>query len=414
MQHSILETALESLNKNKMRTVLTVIGIVIGVATVIFVLSTGLAIKGFIIGEMEAFGSNYIEIEVKTPQTSQASADNAFSMVGGSIITTLKESDGVAMTKHPNISRFYAGVLGQKTATYENEFRQAVLFGVNAAFIDIDKSEVEFGRFFNENENQSLSKVIVLGAKMKQKLYGESDAVGTVIKIGNEHFNVIGVLEERGATFGFDMDNMVYMPLRTLQKRVLGIDYVTFIFGQTINPDISARTADDITQLVRERHQITDPDKDDFAVITMEQALDLLSTVIIGIQALLIALGSISMVVGGVGIMNIMYVSVTERTSEIGLRKSVGATSQNIFTQFLYEATIITLAGGIIGIIVGVGLSYLVSLGAQSQGYNWQFTVSWVGILLAVSMSTIVGLLFGLYPAKQAAKKSPIDAIRFE
>ena len=249
---------------------------------------------------------------------------------------------------------------------------------------------------------------------MKQKLYGESDAVGTVIKIGNEHFNVIGVLEERGATFGFDMDNMVYMPLRTLQKRVLGIDYVTFIFGQTINPDISARTADDITQLVRERHQITDPDKDDFAVITMEQALDLLSTVIIGIQALLIALGSISMVVGGVGIMNIMYVSVTERTSEIGLRKSVGATSQNIFTQFLYEATIITLAGGIIGIIVGVGLSYLVSLGAQSQGYNWQFTVSWVGILLAVSMSTIVGLLFGLYPAKQAAKKSPIDAIRFE
>ncbi len=409
-----IKIALSTFTKNKGRTVLTVLGIVIGITAVIVVLSTGQAIKGLIVGELEAFGTDFIEIEVKTPQTAQTSIDNAFSMIGGSVITTLKQEDAEAVARHPNIKRYYAGVMGQKLANYESAIKKALLFGTNADFIDIDTAEIETGRFFTEQEDKGLTKVVVLGAKIKSKLFGEQDPLNESIKIDKDKFRVIGTLKEKGASFGMDMDNMIFMPLNTLQKRILGIDYVSFIIAQMNDTDQGDQTVKDLNLIMREQHKISDPNKDDFAIISMDQMMAMMDTVIYGIQILLIALGSISLIVGGVGIMNIMYVSVTERTFEIGLRKANGAKHKDILWQFLSEAIILTLAGGIIGIIIGIAISWLVSIIATAQGFTWAFSISWNGLVIAVLMSIIVGVIFGLYPARQAAKKNPIEALRHE
>ncbi len=414
MLKNSIQIAIDSLRRNLGRTFLTIMGIVIGIMAVIVVLSAGQAIKGLILQEVESFGSNYIQIEPKTPQVSQSSSENSFSMVGGSIITTLKESDAEAITKLNNISDFYAGVLGQKVISYESELKKSFLFGVNASFIDIDSAEIEFGRFFDEEENYSLSKVVVLGSKLKNTLFGDNEPIGETIQIGNDSYQVIGVLKEKGATFMLDMDNMVFLPLRTLQKRILGIDYVSFIFTQVKDNSISVSTAEDIVEILRQRHKINDPNKDDFAVTTMEQAMSLVGVIVSGIQILLIALGSISLIVGGVGIMNIMYVSVTERTFEIGLRKSLGATPKEILVQFLFESVILTIAGGIIGILLGLLFSLFISIIATKQGFDWQFTISSTGLISSLLMSSIIGLVFGLYPARKAAKLNPIEALRKE
>ncbi|OGF31578.1 hypothetical protein A2533_02870 [Candidatus Falkowbacteria bacterium RIFOXYD2_FULL_35_9] len=409
-----IKTAWQSLKRNKSRTFLTVIGIVIGITAVITVLSAGQAIKSLIIGELESFGSNYIQVEVKTPSTEQASTENAFSMVGGSVITSLKESDAQEIAKHPNISIFYTGLMGQEIVSYQNQLKKVFLFGTNEDFINIDSGEINQGRFFDEDENSSLAKVAVLGSKVKNELFGNNDSLGKYIKVGKEKFQVVGEMKERGASFTFDMDNMIFLPVKTLQKKLLGVDYVSFVIAQLEDNSTSAETAEEVTLIMRDQHDITDPNKDDFAVTTMEQAMEMLDIVISGVQILLIALGSISLVVGGVGIMNIMYVSVTERTFEIGLRKAVGAKNKNILWQFLSEAVIITFIGGIIGIALGILLSGLISVVAQSQGFDWKFSVSVSGIVLASLMSMIVGLVFGLYPAKRAAGLNPIDALRHE
>lgn len=225
---------------------------------------------------------------------------------------------------------------------------------------------------------------------------------------------MVGTLQEKGSSFGMDMDNMIFLPVQTLQKRILGVDYVSFIIAQMIDTAQGDATAIELTDIMRQQHKIDDPDKDDFAIITMEQMLEMMDVILSGIQILLIALGSISLIVGGVGIMNIMYVSVTERTFEIGLRKSLGAKKRDILWQFLFEAIILTFSGAATGVILGVALSYLLYLVAASQGLKWDFSISITGLIVAFVMSTAVGLIFGLYPAKKAAGMNPIEALRRE
>jgi len=415
MNKTTLLLALASMKTNIGRTALTLLGIVIGITAVIAVLSAGQAISDLIIGEIEAFGGNAIEIEVKTPNVSQNSTENAFSMVGGSVITTLKEKDAKAILKQPNIINYYVGVMGQDAATYKSELKKSTLFGINASFIDIDQgSEIELGRFFTNEEDESLSQVAVLGYKVAEDLFGQNDPIGQSIKVGKKRFQVIGVMTERGASFTFDWDTLIYLPVKTLQKKMLGIDYVSFIFAEMEDATLGEETVEDINYIMRDQHNITDPDKDDFAAITMDQAIEMMAVIIVGIQILLILLGSISLIVGGVGIMNIMYVSVTERTYEIGLRKSVGAKQADILWQFLFEGIIITLLGGLIGIVFGILITGLISLVANAAGFNWQFSISWTGMLVAITMSAVVGLVFSLYPARKAAKLDPMVALRKE
>jgi putative ABC transport system permease protein len=272
------------------------------------------------------------------------------------------------------------------------------------------------GSWYSEEEDKSLARVVILGSKLKETLFGQEEAVGQTIRLGKSKFMVIGVAEPRGATFNYDMDNMVFMPLRTCQKIVMGVDHLLWIFVKMVDPSQEAATVDEINSLLADRHDIPfgNSDKYDFAVMSMTQAKDMIDTVLGGITLLLVALAAISLLVGGVGIMNIMYVSVTERTYEIGLRKAVGATSRNVLWQFLFETIVITFLGGIMGVILGIGVTFLLSLIATSQGLNLPFIISFKGIALACVFSIGLGLFFGIYPAKKASGFDPIEALRYE
>lgn len=410
----LLKIALSNLRRKKARTILTVAGIVVGITAVIVVMSAGQGLRGFINGQLESFGSNIIEVEIKVPNVSQASTENASGIAMGINITTLKTKDAEEIAKHPNVLAVYSGVMGQEQLSYLDENRASLLFGVSEDFLKVDNTAVSDGRFFDKSENDSAAQVAVLGQEVANEFFPSRSPVGQSIKIGKNKFKVIGVMEERGAVFGMNMDDLVMLPVRTLQKKIMGIDYVSFIMAKGKDPKILSRTADDIYEIMREQHDVYEKDKEDFAVVTMEEAMGMMDTVMTGITILLIALASISLIVGGVGIMNIMYVSVVERIPEIGLRKAVGARNAHILWQFLWEAVVVTFVGGIIGIIVGVIISFAISLVAGYYGYNWPFSVSWSGVLLAVGFSIAIGLIFGISPARKAAKLAPVEALRNE
>lgn len=408
-----LKIALAALRRNRARTALTVLGVVIGISAVITVMSAGKGVEGLVLDEVSSFGSNLIQVEIKVPSAGKTSTENAVGIATGIEITTLTLDDQEKIEKISNVKRSYAGVIGQELVSYEGQNKQGLLWGTSASFIDIDTSELQAGRYFTDEEDKSLANVVVIGSKIKDKLFSDSDFLDKFIKIGKQKFRVIGAMASRGATFGFDMDDMIFIPVQTLQKKVMGIDHVTFITVQVYNNDIAKQTAEEITYLLRDRHDIDDPDKDDFHATSYAEALEILDSVFWAITLLLIAVAGISLIVGGVGIMNIMYVSVMERTYEIGLRKAVGASRADILFQFLWEAIIITFLGAIVGVGFGIFLSWVVAIGAQSQGLSWRFIVLPSSLLLASGVSAAIGLTFGVFPAKAAAKMDPVTALRY-
>ncbi len=407
-----LTIAFGALRSNRLRTFLTVLGIVIGISSVIVILSAGQALKGYVIDELNAFGSGIIQVEVKVPSAEHTSSENAVGLAMGVSITTLKESDAEAIATLPNIEKVYSAVMGQAVVSYKGEDKVTYLYGVSADFINIDTSEVAEGRFFTKEEDEALAPVVVLGSEIKEKFFGPDEAVGKYIKVGRRNYKVIGVMAKRGSAMFFNWDEMIYLPLRTLQKRVMGIDYITFLVAQMKDPSLDQETKREIEALLRQRHNISSPDKDDFAVTTQEEMQEMLDVILGGVQLLLLVIASISLLVGGIGIMNIMYVSVAERTYEIGLRKAVGASQHDILWQFLWEAVVITLLGGVVGMVLGVMAAIFLTDLAHSYGYNFSFTLPWWSLVVAVGFATAVGLVFGIYPAKKAAALHPIDALR--
>ena len=393
---------------------LSVLGIIIGITSVIVIINTGQGLKNFIQKQVEVFGTDYIEIEVKVPSTKQASTANAGSMAQGVTITTLKHKEAMDIKKNPNVSEVYSAVMGQEIASYEDENKVCMLWGASSGFFVIDKTDIEYGREFTDDEDNSLAQVVILGHSIKEDLFGANDALGKKIKIGQSKFRVVGVREKIGGGTFFDMDSMLIVPLKTLQKKIMGIDHVSFIMASIIDTKKADQTAVEITEIMREAHGITNPNKDDFAVITSAEAMNMLSTILNGITLFLVAIAGISLIVGGVGIMNIMYVSVLERTYEIGLRKSVGARNSDILWQFLGEAVLITSAGGVVGVLLGIIFSWLASIIAQAQGIDLDFVVSIRGMMISFTFMIFVGLLFGIYPAKKAAGLDPIEALRYE
>ncbi len=406
--------AWQSLVRNKGRTALTVLGIVIGIMAVITVMSAGDGLEAYMIDQIKTFGTNMIQIEIKIPNTSHESVGNAGGMAQGIQVTTMTIEDMEAINKLPNIRGSYASVIGQEIVSYQGANKQALIWGSSASFIDLDATEVAEGRFFTEEEDKNFAQVAVIGQTVKDKLFPDEDPLGKLVKIGRLKFQIVGIMEKRGSITFFDMDNLVYIPVMALQKKIMGINHVVSITAYAYDESIADQTADEITFLMRQRHNITsnNPDKDDFDVMTMAEALAIYDTIFGAINLLLAAIAGISLVVGGVGIMNIMYVSVTERTYEIGLRKSVGATNGNILWQFLWEAIVITFFGAIIGFIIGVGLSFLVATIATAQGFGWKFVIAPNSIILAIGVSLAIGLTFGVFPAMSAAKLDPVEALR--
>ncbi|MBU2007612.1 ABC transporter permease [Patescibacteria group bacterium] len=436
---SIVKISLRSIRSNKVRTGLTVLGIVIGIASVIIVYSAGQGVKGLIYSQVESFGgTDLIETEVKAPTGKKGLAaehQSAIAIAQGAQITTLTLKDMADVSKLSNIKNAYAAILGQEQVNYADQSKKTFIFGTTASIIDIDKIEIDYGRYFSDTEDKSEAPVAVLGYKMKDKLFGSSDPLGKYIKIRKVKFRVIGVAKERGAIMTLDYDNFVYVPIKTLQKRILGIDHVMFMMHQVKNPDLADQTAEEARIIIRANHDITstpiefklgepitrnigegmtDISKDDFRVVTMKESLAVLDTVTRAITLMLLAIVAISLVVGGVGVMNIMYVIITERTAEIGLRKAVGARFNDIMFQFLIESLIITLIGAVVGVLAGVGASYLISLAANYYGLDWQFLVPLKAYYVCLAFAMVFGLGFGLYPARKAARLDPIEALRQE
>lgn len=407
-----IKLAYSSLRRQKLRTVLTATALSIGIASVVVIMSAGAGLEHMVVSELDIYSPNTLNIEVRVP--GKGETGSATSMAGGVTITTLKNTDMEEIAKNKNIDAVYNYVTSQETIKYGGEKKSAIIFGYGAQAPRVESVKLADGRFYSEEEENSLAQVIVLGSKIKDSLFGDEYAVDKTVYVGGKAFRVVGVMAERGASFGFDFDNLVYIPTKTLQKRFLGTDYAIGINARVADMSKIDSTKEDVEYLLRDRHDITGENEDDFKVTTMDEIRSTMETVVGGITLLLVALVCISLVVGGVGITNIMYVSVAERTFEIGLRKSIGAKSKDILWQFLSEAVLLTFAGGVVGVFLGSLISYLVYYGAVSYGLNWKFSLSVFSMILALGFSTAVGLFFGIYPAKKAASLDPMVALRKE
>jgi putative ABC transport system permease protein len=410
-----IKLAVKNLRSNIGRTILSLLGIVIGVASVILVLSFGSGVKNYLVSQVSSFGTDLIQIEVKVPKVNKYSSANSTGQIGGVNITTLKLEDAEKIGGLDNVDSWYAMIMSQQVTSYENKKKQVMILGMTAGVTKADqKTEVESGRMFTQEEDTALSQVAVLGSGIKEYYFGDAEAVGRNIKIKGQSFKIIGTLKSRGTTGFFNFDDSIYTPLETVQKKLNGVNYIQAAVFKLKDMSKLDLTMAQTTDILRNQHNITNSDDDDFAVNSIKELMDILDKVFFAVNALLLALTSISLVVGGVGIMNVMYVSVSERTYEIGLRKAVGARNYNILSQFIFEAIFLTILGGIIGIGVGILFSRGGEILAEGLGYPLNLTITLWSLGLGAGFSIFIGTVFGYFPARSASKMSPMDALRKE
>ena len=409
-----ITTSITALLANKARSFLTMLGIIIGVGAVIVIMAVGAGAQSLILAQVETLGTNIIGV---MPGKSEEAGLPASAM--GIVITTLTYEDVMALQEKknvPNAADVAGYVNGTGTASWGHNSYDTNLKGVTAGYIKVEGGELKKGRFFNSEEEINLSRVAVLGSTVKGELFGESEAIGQRIKIKKHSFEVIGVMAERGTVAFQDYDDQILIPIKTMQKLIAGVNHLGLIRIKIDSEENIDRAISDVEITLRERHDIADlsGDSDDFTVRSAAEALDMITVITDALRYFLAAMAALSLIVGGIGIMNIMLVSVTERTREIGLRKAVGANNLNIMSQFLIEAVVVTLLGGIIGMVGGVIFSYAISVIANLMGYDWAFIISPLSIILAITVSAAVGLVFGLYPARKASKLEPVEALRYE
>jgi putative ABC transport system permease protein len=399
-----------SLLANKGRSFLTMLGIIIGVGAVIIIISVGEGAQSLILAQVKSLGTNIVGI---LPGASDDEGPPASVM--GIVITTLTYDDIMALKKESNVKGVVDVVAyykGFAAVNWGNNSYDTNLSGCTTGYMNVEGGNLAEGRFITNEEETNLSKVVILGNTVKKELFGDSEAVGQKVKIKKHMFEVIGVMEERGTVAFQNYDDQVFIPIKTMQKLLAGVNHVSMARIKIDSAENVEQAMADIKITLRERHDIKDMSgaEDDFTVRSAAEALDMITTITNALKYFLTAIAAIALIVGGIGIMNIMLVTVKERTREIGLRKAVGAKNINIMNQFLIESISITLIGGSIGIIGGT----LISVGANLLGYNWEFMISFYSIIIAVGVSSAVGLVFGLYPANKAANLEPVEALRYE
>ena len=392
-----------SLIANKLRSLLTMLGIIIGVAAVIALVSIGNGVKQDIENSISSLGSNLLVVLPGAPRTPGARPSQ------GSM-KSLKISDYEAIAKLEGVKAASPMTNGSYVVIYQNKNWTTSVAGVNANFQDVNNWTMTSGRFFSDKNVQNRERVAVVGQTVVKNLFADEDPVGKEIRVKNIPFRVIGVLKSKGnGTMGNDQDDTVLIPYTTSMERVEGIDYLRRVYVVAKDDESIDRLQADIENLLRVRHNIKDTNLDDFNIQNMKSIMETVAQTTGTFTLFLGAVAAISLVVGGIGIMNIMLVSVTERTREIGVRKALGATYSVIVTQFLIEAVVISLMGGFIGIAFGIGASKVIGMVS-----GMSTIVSVPTIIMSFAFSMAIGLIFGIYPARKAAKLNPIDALHYE
>lgn len=392
-----------SLVANKLRSLLTMLGIIIGVAAVIALVSIGNGVKQDIENSISSLGSNLLVVLPGAPRTPGARSSQ------GSM-KSLKISDYEAIAKLEGVKAASPMTNGSYVVIYQNKNWTTSVAGVNSNFQDVNNWTMTSGRFFSDKNVQNRERVAVVGQTVVKNLFTDEDPVGKEIRVKNIPFRVIGVLKSKGnGTMGNDQDDTVLIPYTTSMERVEGIDYLRRVYVVAKDDGGIDRLQADIENLLRVRHNIKDTNLDDFNIQNMKSIMETVAQTTGTFTLFLGAVAAISLVVGGIGIMNIMLVSVTERTREIGVRKALGATYSVIVTQFLIEAVVISLMGGFIGIAFGIGASKVIGMVS-----GMSTIVSVPTIIMSFAFSMAIGLIFGIYPARKAAKLNPIDALHYE
>ena len=392
-----------SLIANKMRSILTMLGIIIGVAAVIALVSIGNGVKQQVSDSISSLGSNLLMVMPGAPRTPGVRPT-------ASSQRSLKEGDYKAIAKLDGVAAASPFTSNSYVAIYQSNNWTTTVSGVSPSLQTINNLTMKDGRFITEKNVQNRERVAVVGSTIVKNLFGNEDPVGKDIRVKNIPFKIIGVLESKGnSSMGEDQDDVVYIPYTTAMERVQGVDYLRMVYVSANDDNGINRLQADIENLLRVRHNIKDSNLDDFNIRNMQSIMETMQQTTSTLTLFLGAVAAISLVVGGIGIMNIMLVSVTERTREIGIRKALGATYNVIVTQFLIEAVVISLMGGIIGIIFGIGASQLIS---KFSGMST--VLSMPTIFLSFGFSIAIGLVFGVYPARKAARLNPIDALHYE
>ena len=408
---NLFKIALKAISANKLRSFLTALGIIIGVASVITMLAIGQGSKRSIRKQISEMGSNMIMIHPGADMRGGVRQDP-------DEMQTLKIEDYEGIRDEARyLSAVSPTVNSSGQFIYGNNNTPSTLYGVNEDYLAIRQLKVENGEMFSEQDIRTAAKVCVLGKTVVDNLFPDgSDPVGRVVRFNSIPFRVVGVLKSKGYnSMGFDQDDLALAPYTTVMKRILAVTYLQGINCSAVTEDATDLAIEDITAVLRRNHKLkdgtetTEADVDDFTIRSQEEIATMMNTTMDLLTILLGSVAGISLVVGGIGIMNIMYVSVSERTKEIGLRMSVGARGIDILSQFLIEAAILSIAGGVIGVLLGIGAAYAVKVAAHMPIF-----IQWWSIVMSFGVCTFIGIFFGWYPAKKAANMDPIEALRYE
>lgn len=405
-------TALRQLRRNTGRSFLTMLGIIIGIGSVIFIMTTGELAKQFLLGQITQFGTNVVEVI----------SPGAFGPGGGSDNITLNDEDVQLVLDSPllpEVTTISAGTFGSETFEYENESSNITIDADLPGYFELNHRELAAGRFYNQQDEDTQAKVLVVEEAFAKNWFGSvKTAVGQEVKLGGKTFRVIGVMKQGSALSTLGLGEVVYAPSTTI-KQLFGdpkdlhkLDYLLVGFKEGTDVELFQNR---LTYVINNAHDLLNSDSG-FSIQSREQALDIFNNVLLGIQLFVSAVASISLLVGGIGIMNIMLVTVTERTKEIGLRKAIGAKTHSILTQFLVESVVLTTVGGLIGIAGGLGLTELgvVALKVFQPGWGIQFVFVPNALALACGVIVTLGVVFGVYPAIKASRLSPMEALRYE
>lgn len=418
-----IRATINNLLARKGRSFLTMLGIMIGVAGVIIIISLGAGAQSLVLGQVNKLGSNLLSIQ---PGKSEKNGPPA--QVYGVIITTLVEEDARALRSQvPHAAAVNALVRGVGSVTWQNKTVDTNFVGTDSGYVDVVNFSMKEGSFLSQSEADGGANVVVLGSTVAESLFDGTgvNPIGQVIKVRVNSasdidkslgvpMRIVGVVNKRGSAFFQDQDDQIFVPLSIGQGQLLGIHHLQVINMKVDKAENIDQTILDVERVLKQRHHILTDDNIDFTVRNQATAVGLLTTITNALSLFLTSMAAISLIVGGIGILNIMLVTVAERTREIGLRKAVGATNSQIMKQFLLESGTLTALGGVIGIIVGIVISFLMAKLMNAIGYDWAFVISPWSVLLAISVSILTGVIFGLYPSYKASKLDPIEALRYE